>query len=168
MKISADKNPIPIARDHGRGIGRKTADMISNALLRTISSDRLDCASPAALTPSQIPYVIAPAIGMKNVASAQYLGDRRLDDLMVDTAFSQDAGVGNGGGMGSGNGGAATDGAGGGGTGTVEICGGSAAGPKVVIGNGWVGISRGVDGGSPSGNGVHGCGRSGNDAPTWL
>jgi len=119
MKISADKNPIPIARDHGRGIGRKTADMISNALLRTISSDRLDCASPAALTPSQIPYVIAPAIGMKNVASAQYLGGRRLDDLMVDTAFYRDGGAGNGGGVGSGNGGAATDGAGGGGTGTV-------------------------------------------------
>ena len=118
MKISADKNPIPIARDHGRGIGRKTADMISKALLRTSSSDRLDCASPAALTPSQIPYVIAPAIGMKNVASAQYLGDRLLD-LMANTAFCQDGGAGNGGGVGSGNGGAATDGAGGGGTGTV-------------------------------------------------
>lgn len=55
MTISADKNPIPIARAQGRGIGRKTADMISNAMLRAISSARLDCASPAALIPSQIP-----------------------------------------------------------------------------------------------------------------
>ena len=118
MKISADKNAMPIARDQGRGIGRKTADMISKALPRTISSDRVDCASPAALTPSQIPYPSAPATGMKNVASAQYPGDSLLD-LMVNTAFSQDGGAGNGGGVGSGNGGAATDGAGGGGTGTV-------------------------------------------------
>ena len=118
MRISAHKNPIPIARDQGRAIGRKTADMISNAMLRTISSDRVDCASPAALIPSQIPYPSAPAIGMKNVASAQYLGDSLLD-LMVNTAFSQDGGAGNGGGAGTGNGGAATDGAGGGGTGTV-------------------------------------------------
>ena len=118
MRISAHKNAIPIARDQGRAIGRKTADMISNATLRTISSDRLDCASPAVLIPSQIPYPSAPAIGMKNVASAQYLGDSLLD-LMVNTAFSQDGGAGNGGGVGTGNGGAATEGAGGGGTGTV-------------------------------------------------
>jgi hypothetical protein len=118
MKISAHKNPMPTARDQGRAIGRKTADRISNALPRTISSDRVDCASPAALIPSQIPYPSAPAIGMKNVASAQYLGDRLLD-LMVNTAFSQDGGAGNGGGAGTGNGAAATDGAGGGGTGTV-------------------------------------------------
>ncbi len=118
MRISADKNPMPIARDQGRAIGRKTADRISNALPRTISSDWLDCASPAALIPSQIPYPSAPAIGMKNVASAQYRGDSLLDSMVI-TAFSQDGGAGNGGGVGTGNGGAATDGAGGGGTGTV-------------------------------------------------
>jgi hypothetical protein len=36
---------------------------------------------------SQMPYPTAPAIGMKNVASAQYFGDS-LMDLMADTAFS--------------------------------------------------------------------------------
>jgi hypothetical protein len=90
--------------------------MMANAPARTASSARVECANPAPLTPSQIPYAIVPAIGMQNVASAQYFGDS-LMDLMVDTAFFQDAG--NGGGVGTGNGGAATEGAGGGGNGTV-------------------------------------------------
>jgi hypothetical protein len=118
MKRSAKQHPIPIARDPGRGIDRRIALITSNALVRTISSDCVDSARPVALITSQTPYPIAPAIGMKNVASAQYFGDS-LMDLMIDTAFSQDAGVGNGGGVGTGNGGAATGIGGGGGTGTV-------------------------------------------------
>jgi hypothetical protein len=115
-----------------------------------------------------MPYAIAAAMGMEKVANAQYRGERLMDLIVVD-AFSQDGGAGNGGGLGTGNGGAATDGGSGGGSATVPISGGFAAGPKVVMGNGWVGMSRGAAGGSPSDvDGVHGWGRSGSEAPTWL
>jgi hypothetical protein len=60
--------------------------MISSALHRTISSACVDSARCTAAMMSQMPYPIAPAIGMKNVASAQYFGDS-LMDLMADTAF---------------------------------------------------------------------------------
>jgi hypothetical protein len=117
VTISAHNDAMPIARDHGRVIGRKTTVMISNALLRTSCSARVDSARPAALTASQTPYPSAPVIGMRNVASAQYRGGSVVG-LMVNTAFCQGVGA-SGGGEGTGNGGAATDGAGGGGRGTV-------------------------------------------------
>jgi hypothetical protein len=118
MRKSANKKAIPIARDHGRAIDRKIALIITSALARITSSACVDSARPAALIPSHIPYAIVRAIGMKNVASAQYRGERRIV-LMAGTAFCQDPGVGNGGGVGTGNGGAATEGGGGGDTGTV-------------------------------------------------
>jgi hypothetical protein len=92
--------------------------MITNAPLRTASSARVEWATPAAVTTSHIPYAIVAAIGMRNVASAQYRGES-LMELMVGIAFSQDGGAGNGGGVGTGSGGAATEIGGGGGTGTV-------------------------------------------------
>ncbi|MGH3558438.1 MAG: hypothetical protein ACRDTK_13255 [Mycobacterium sp.] len=85
-------NAIAIARAHGRRINIKIVHIVAKTPIRTISSACVEWARPAAVTPIHTAYPIAPATGMKIVASAQYWGDdcfMELNalDLMVNTAF---------------------------------------------------------------------------------